>query len=124
MAVCITKYDDADVLARLQENGLVVMEEVSGVVTPTVSDPRLAFRVLAEQTDPNLPPSIRDYFVDSRVEYFAVSSIGFYTGGSTNVRLEDCCNVVDTVRGFRIRGRFTPVNILPPLEWLESRIGA
>jgi hypothetical protein len=124
LAVCITKYDDADVLARLQEAGLVVMEIVNGIVTPTVSDPRLAFRTLAEPSDANLPPSIRDYFIDGRVEYFAVSSVGFYSARNDGVRLEDCCNVVDTVQGARIRGRFTPVNILKPLQWLESRIGA
>lgn len=122
MAVCITKYDDPDVLARLQREGLIVMEEVNGVTTPTVSDPPQAFRTLAGQTDPNLPPSIRDYFLESRVEYFAVSSVGFYSHGNQTVRLEDCSNVVDTREGARIRGRFSPVNILAPLAWLQDRV--
>jgi hypothetical protein len=122
MAVCITKYDDADVLSRLLQHQLIAIETINGVTTPSVSDAKEAFQVLAAENDRDLAPSIRDYFLDGHVAYFAVSSIGFYSKPGEPVRFEDCCNVVDTASGARIRGEFRPVNILAPLNWLQQKV--
>lgn len=120
-AVCITKYDEIEILSKLETGGRIIRHGGPLPGVPIVSDPRGAFRSL---THPQIAGQIDAMFLPERVEYFGTSAIGFYPRDGQKVVKDDSYNVVHTLSGARLRGPFMPINVLEPLEWLSHMIYA
>ncbi|HEU5160108.1 MAG TPA: hypothetical protein VFU43_24130 [Streptosporangiaceae bacterium] len=126
LAVCITKLDDPLVFRTADELGYLTADTQDPYLFPRVVPGRTEELYLKlGSTSPTrsalkVHDSIRRYFHEDRVRYFATSSIGFYVPpGATRFRRANFRNVVpDSEKSTVIRGDIHPINVLEPLLWL------
>lgn len=129
VAVCITKFDYADVYGFAKLNGYRVYDEDDDpYLFPRVHDANAEqfFRHYC-RTSPNseaemLCSALQGYFDPSRVRFFVTSAIGFYLGQSTRFLDRDPQNAEDINGVATIRGKIYPINVLEPILWLGERV--
>lgn len=119
IAVCVTKYDEIEILEKLKNSGHIVRHGGPLPGAPVVSPPSSAFRLLASES---IPDQLDTHFLPGRIAYFGTSAIGFYSKDGQRVAEDDSYNLVHTLNGARLRGPHRPINVLEPLEWLINSI--
>ncbi|NQW24358.1 MAG: hypothetical protein HQ475_13055 [SAR202 cluster bacterium] len=117
LAVCITKFDDSRILERLEQAGIFHLPDSieEDRPNPTPEQAKFVFDYLAHKF---LKNAIETNFHEDRTEYFLSSSIGFYVAPGQNFNPDDCSNLEEG----KIRGEVSPINVLEPLMWLESKV--
>jgi hypothetical protein len=130
VAVCISKFDEPDILDAARAGGHLVVHPDDPYLFPRVADEHAeAFfeqlcRKASNRSAALLNHAIRRYFHPKRIRYFAVSSVGFYLNSSMHFNAADCYNLEGDDRdGWRLRGDIRPINVLEPLLWLADRTG-
>lgn len=145
IAVCITKFDHPRVLETAKRLGLLDVDPLDPHGFPRVSsdDARELFRQLcamsASGTADMVLNALNQSFHRDRIKFFAASSIGFYLDPRRNVfDWNDFQNLIPeepgpsagngvpsgSGRGFRIRGRLHPINVMEPMLWLGQQLAA
>ncbi|MFI5906481.1 hypothetical protein [Dactylosporangium sp. NPDC051541] len=128
LSVCVTKFDDPAFFRRAVRDGWVTQENI-GQRLPRVPDDRAeAFfdwvcHVLRGQGASLIRDLIRANFHDSRVKYFATSSVGFRLNHQEIFDFRDFTNVqMAPDRTATIRDLVRPINVLEPLISLDRAI--
>jgi hypothetical protein len=125
LSVCVTKFDDPSFFRRAVREGWVTQDSTDQRLPRVPDDRAEAFfdwvcRVLRRQGASLIRDLIRANFHDSRVKYFATSSIGFRLNQREIFDFRDFRNVdVAADRNKRIRDMVRPINVLEPLISLE-----
>jgi hypothetical protein len=125
VALCVTKFDDADVYRTARRLGVTVTDDYPPY-TARVPDEYAEdfFRNLCRSSRSNgdlLMQSIDKYLDPRRIRYFVTSSVGLHVGPENRFAAHDPSNVMLERDGTRlIRGRVHPVNVAEPLLWLAS----
>jgi hypothetical protein len=129
LAVCVTKFDEPRVYMTADRRGYLTFDTEDDHLFPRVHEESAEdlFADLCSVSPTGsatlVRQSIKRYFDESRVRYFATSSVGFYLGRSVRFRAADYQNVVaDGNGGHKIRGSIHPINVLEPLLWLGQQI--
>jgi hypothetical protein len=117
IAVCITKFDDPRVFEEARRIAGIGRHQT--VDAPMVKNARAFFEAKAPDLVRN---SLRNYFSEKRINYFATSAIGFHTDEQGRVIEADYANARTGVNGAEIRSQVRPINVLEPLIWLEHEI--
>lgn len=119
IAVCITKYDEPNILRLAEEY------TDHGLELPRVPEDqaREFFReVLARDLDQNAGIIMRlleASFHENRIKYFVTSSIGMYVDADRGYDPDDPSNIIDIPgQDQKIRGAVHPINIMEPVIWL------
>lgn len=96
LAVCVTKYDEPDVLAEARAAGVLAVDDEGGTPTVPIDFAERFFDHLCDTGGrAAVREAIKRHFAPESVRYFTTSSIGFHH---------------DPVR---------PVNVLEPLLWVK-----
>jgi energy-coupling factor transporter ATP-binding protein EcfA2 len=129
LAVCITKFDEPRVYETANRRGYLTIDPDDDHMFPRVHEDSAEdlFEDLCGVSPTGsatlVRETIKQFFDDDRVRYFATSSVGFNLGKSIRFRASDYQNVVpDGNGGHRIRGAVHPINVLEPLLWLGQQI--
>ena len=131
IAVCMTKLDHPAVYSLAQRGNYRVLDMTTRQQFPQIPEDR-AQRFLLDFCYPSpeshidlFCSSLRRFFYESRVRFFATSSIGFYLDRRSGVFHEDDYqNSVEQANGtYRIRGDIHPINVIEPLLWLSGYAG-
>ena len=128
VAVCVTKFDDADVYRFARMNGFRTYDENDPYMFPRVhsDDAEGFFRELCntDMSDAELICNgLSRYFHRDRIRYFVTSAIGFYRKGG-RFREDDHNNAVEQNGEIKIRGQIHPINVLEPILWLGENVTA
>ena len=123
LSVCLTKYDDPEVLQRIDAQKLLTQNSSKGLlVSINGSQHEGSIELLGKLDLDNAKRFITNVgilFGGENIRFFSVSSIGFYRCEG-KVQLGSCNNLVILDNGeSRLRnGRnYTPVNLEPALTW-------
>ncbi|RZT17511.1 hypothetical protein EV649_5058 [Kribbella sp. VKM Ac-2569] len=128
LSVCVTKFDDPAFFRRAIQEGWVTQDSTDQRMPRVTDDRAEAFfdwvcHVLRRQGAPLIRDLIRANFHDTRVKYFATSSVGFRLNHQQVFDFRDYHNVeVGADRHKRIREMVRPINVLEPLISLERAI--
>jgi hypothetical protein len=126
MAICITKFDDEELLRRLIAETNLVVQDKSGNWLPRIAPGREReyFDWVCQRMLGGAATVVREcldtFFDDHRVRFFASSAIGFRLNSQQVFDFRDFRNVyVDEAGEPRIRDTPRPFNVLEPLVYLE-----
>jgi hypothetical protein len=126
VAVCITKFDDREVLNQaLGAEGVAALHErrppiriesavASRYLDMLARNPRSSARLVRDMLRARIRPE--------RAKVFAMSSVGFWLGSDERFDQDDFSNVLLDGGNPTIRGTPRPMNVLEPMVWLASHI--
>lgn len=123
VAVCITKFDEIQVLKSAQTLRVVVRDPAEPQFPRVPEDYAQEFferliRVSRSDNASLILPLLQQAFHKDRVRFFVTSAIGFYVDPSMRVfDPEDYQNHIPG-KPDRIRGGIYPINVLEPVLWL------
>jgi hypothetical protein len=126
VAVCITKYDDPQVLTAALDGAYAEKNPEDELRLPLVPEDRVRdfFRSLCRDArDHNtemILSLIETFFHKDRVRYFVTSSVGLFVDDEFGrFDEDDYLNVIKDPSGaLRIRGAIRPINVMEPVIWL------
>jgi hypothetical protein len=130
LAVCITKFDERQVLDAAQKLDLLTADPSDSSSSPRVKDDdaRKFLQYLCEASHSRsgdiVVTALEQYFRPERIKYFVTSAVGFYIDPSSRVfNLNDPQNVINggTSQSIHVRGRVRPINVAEPLLWLTRQ---
>jgi hypothetical protein len=130
VAICVTKFDDPQVLGAAEATGLLVNDQHDPQAFPRVrdSDARALFDHLCRSSsragiaDP-ISSLFEKNFRPDRIRYFVTSAVGFYVNPDTGFDPSDYQNVVKPPgQNPVIRGGVYPINVAEPVLWLAGQI--
>lgn len=123
LSVCLSKYDDPEVLQRIDEQKLLIQDSSKGLLVSFNNSQHQGsiellggFNLVSAK---RFITKVGILFGGENIRFFSVSSIGFYRYEGT-IELGSCNNLVILDNGeSRLRnGRnYTPVNLEPALTW-------
>jgi len=125
IAVCITKYDDPNVLGRAVNGGFTERHPGDALRIPHVPEERVRdfFRLLCREAWDYNAEMILDLieanFHADRIRYFVTSAVGMYIDERGRFDPDDFLNVIHNPNGkLTIRGDIRPINVMEPVLWL------
>ena len=125
VAVCLTQYDDAVVFNWLKANHYLEKRVSTGIRdTPFLPSPNVieTIRKWTKFEDGNeILYQLATRFLPENVNFFGLSSIGFFKQNGNNlIDWSDCNNVSVTpaVNCIRNAPHYLPVNLLAPFGWI------
>ena len=128
VAVCLSQYDDAEFFQWLRDNGYLEKSPSTGIRnTPILPSKNVIKAICKWKLFPDGQDILDEFgtrFFPENVNFFALSSIGFWKEpGTDHINWDNCGNVVVTGSGAGIRSGsdYTPVMLLAPYAWILSK---
>lgn len=128
VAVCLSRYDDAEFFQWLRDKNYLEKRTATGIKNTPILPSENVIKAIREwdlfPDGQNILDEFGTHFSPENVNFFALSSIGFWKRPEADqVNWDDCGNVVVTGSGDRIRSGsdYTPVMLLAPFAWILSR---
>lgn len=137
LAICITKFDDPEILDHLRSHNLIAIDGGDASFPPFIPQEQAdkAFESLADDLTVEV---VKGCFHKNRTQFFGTSNIGFYADPQTgkvdqnnpsNIKVErteyrDGDGNTRDRELFKIKGRVNPIGVFEPLLWLHQALHA
>ncbi|MEV8635347.1 hypothetical protein AB0395_27190 [Streptosporangium sp. NPDC051023] len=128
LAVCVTKFDELQVLQTAQKLSLLSPDPEDPHRFPRVADEdaeelfQMLSTVSASGNAGMVLPTLKQYFRSDRIKFFVTSSIGFYLDPMKgHFDPDDHQNLISA---YQIRGQARPINVMEPMLWLGRQLSA
>lgn len=112
IAICIAKYDDPEVVNKLNQAKLLTLSDNS--LYPKVIDAKKALSFIAGRF---LVNQVEQYFYKDHIKYFASSAVGFSKDSNGNF-----ISNVNMQGDKKIIKKIMPINIIEPVIWIASKV--